>query len=63
MCDMMNLQLIYSFAVNLNDWVHEFSDLLIELLRKLKFIMEFFKFLINDISFVQALYGTLIVLH
>lgn len=63
MCDMMNLQLIYSFAVNLNDWVHEFSNLLIELLRKLKFIMEFFKFLINDISFVQALYGTLIVLH
>ena len=63
MCNMMNLYLINSLAVYLNNSVDKFADMLIELFGKLEFIMKFIKLLTDDVSFVQNLYTSVVVLY
>lgn len=63
MCNMMNLYLINSLAVDLNNSVDKLADMLIELFRKLEFIMKFIKLLTDDVSFVQNLYTSVVVLY
>jgi hypothetical protein len=59
----MNLYLINSLAVDLNNSVDKLADMLIELFRKLEFIMKFIKLLTDDVSFVQNLYTSVVVLY
>lgn len=59
----MNLYLINSLAVDLNNSVDKLADMLIELFRKLEFIMKFIKLLTDDVSFVQNLYACVVVLY
>ena len=63
MCNMMNLYLINSLAVYLNNSVDKLAYMLIELFRKLEFIMKFIKLLTDDVSFVQNLYTSVVVLY
>jgi hypothetical protein len=63
MCNMMNLYLINSLAVYFNNSVDKLADMLIELFRKLEFIMKFIKLLTDDVSFVQNLYTCVVVLY
>jgi hypothetical protein len=59
----MNLYLINSLAVYFNNSVDKLADMLIELFRKLEFIMKFIKLLTDDVSFVQNLYTCVVVLY
>lgn len=63
MRNMMNLYLINSLAVYFNNSVDKLADMLIELFRKLEFIMKFIKLLTDDVSFVQNLYTCVVVLY
>lgn len=63
MRNMMNLYLINSLAVNLNDSINKLADMLIELFGKLEFVMKFIKLLTDDVSFVQNLYASVVVLY